>query len=89
VPDGAVKWFTRKSRPTSVGADSKRRRIRAALRSHRQTEPGDQAGHTVSRRAAKRPRFRCAGCGYGIVASGTLPLCPMCRASDWLPSTSG
>ena len=27
--------------------------------------------------------FRCAECGYGIMISGEIPTCPMCRASAW------
>ena len=27
--------------------------------------------------------FRCADCGYGIVARRILPACPMCRGSSW------
>jgi rubrerythrin len=29
--------------------------------------------------------YRCAECGYGIVAFRTLPTCPMCRGTQWLP----
>jgi hypothetical protein len=31
---------------------------------------------------ARRTEFRCA-CGYGIVLSGALPACPMCKAELW------
>ena len=27
--------------------------------------------------------FRCARCGYGIIVSGALPTCPMCRTTSW------
>lgn len=27
--------------------------------------------------------FRCAECGYGVVATTTLPICPMCRGTRW------
>jgi hypothetical protein len=27
--------------------------------------------------------YRCAGCGYGVVVSGHLPACPMCRGEEW------
>lgn len=27
--------------------------------------------------------FRCADCGYGIVARRVLPACPMCRGKSW------
>lgn len=85
---GAVKWFTRGRAPSSVEGDSKRRLVRAALRARRQVELGDQVGHASFRRANRRPRFHCAACGYGIVAAGTLPPCPMCRGNDWIPSKS-
>jgi rubrerythrin len=87
VPSGAVKWFTRKSGPIPVDADSKRRLIRAALR-RRRVARREHAGHAASTHAAGRPRFRCADCGYGIVADGILPRCPMCQASDWVPDVS-
>ena len=29
--------------------------------------------------------YRCADCGYGIVALRELPVCPMCRSESWLP----
>jgi len=33
--------------------------------------------------------FRCAECGYGIVARSILPACPMCRGLSWEdPATS-
>jgi hypothetical protein len=28
--------------------------------------------------------YRCAECGYGIVATHRLPVCPMCRSEQWL-----
>jgi hypothetical protein len=88
VPNGAVKWFTRRSRPASTETDSRRRLVRAALRARQRIASGDQTGHAASGRALKRPRYRCAECGYGIVASGDLPSCPMCKASDWVPDVS-
>ena len=27
----------------------------------------------------------CADCGYGVAALRTLPECPMCRGTSWLP----
>jgi hypothetical protein len=34
-----------------------------------------------------RGSFRCTDCGYGVVVTGTLPLCPMCAgAAIWEPS---
>jgi len=27
----------------------------------------------------------CADCGYGVAAVQTLPACPMCRGTSWLP----
>ena len=36
----------------------------------------------------ERGEFRCAACGYGVVAAAlSLPECPMCRESDWEPAT--
>ena len=35
-----------------------------------------------------RQDLRCA-CGYGIVASGPLPACPMCGASAWEEGAQG
>ena len=87
MPTGAVKWFTRKSRLVPGDADSKRRLIRAALR-RRNVARRERAGRAASNHAAGRPRFRCADCGYGIVAEGILPHCPMCRASVWVPDVS-
>jgi len=88
VPHGAVKWATRRSGPRPIETESKRRPIRAALRSRLRVALGDESGHPGSERAQQRPRFRCAGCGYGIVAGGALPRCPMCKTSDWVPSES-
>jgi hypothetical protein len=34
-------------------------------------------------RKGKRAEYRCAACGYGIVADGRLPGCPMCREARW------
>ncbi|HEY5159655.1 MAG TPA: hypothetical protein VII83_01160 [Gaiellaceae bacterium] len=87
MPNGAVKWFTRKSRSSPLDADSKRRLIRAALR-RRYIAHRAHASHAASAHTAGRPRFRCADCGYGIVADGILPRCPMCRANEWVPDTS-
>lgn len=30
-----------------------------------------------------RGEFRCAGCGYGVAVTSTLPSCPMCAGSSW------
>jgi len=84
VPNGAVKWFTRKSRLAPASVDSKRRLARAALASRRRI--ADVTGHAAHSRV-KRPRYRCVGCGYGIVSDGTLPNCPMCKGNDWVQST--
>jgi rubrerythrin len=27
--------------------------------------------------------YRCTDCGYGVVITAALPLCPMCGSSDW------
>jgi hypothetical protein len=34
-------------------------------------------------RKGKRAEYRCAACGYGIVAYGRPPGCPMCREARW------
>jgi len=33
----------------------------------------------------RRTDLRCTGCGYGIVADGATPPCPMCGGSTWDP----
>jgi hypothetical protein len=75
---GTAKWFTRKSRSKPDTTVSRRRVIRV-----RAVALSDRAEHAVSGAAAERAELRCAGCGYGIVVSGPVPLCPMCRTSDW------
>ena len=30
-----------------------------------------------------RSDYRCAGCGYGVVAAELPPVCPMCGGSTW------
>ena len=32
---------------------------------------------------AAKGSFRCAECGYGVVVTTGLPLCPMCGGSTW------
>ena len=32
-----------------------------------------------------KSELRCAGCGYGIVASDAPEECPMCRSKEWEP----
>jgi hypothetical protein len=75
MPTGTIKWFTRKSRSSPVTTDSRRRVIRV-----RAVALSDRAG-AVSDAAVNRAELRCGG--YGIVVSGPVPLCPMCRTSDW------
>jgi hypothetical protein len=41
---------------------------------------------TVSSPPATSSEFRCARCGYGIIVSGALPTCPMCRTTSWKPA---
>ena len=36
-----------------------------------------------TKRRFTRSEFRCRTCGYGIVAGGRPPSCPMCRAWAW------
>lgn len=86
---GTVKWFTRKSGPSSTAADSNRGPIGTASGSLEYVAPSDQAGPAVSGTVVQQAEFRCAGCGYGIVVSGILPRCPMCQTSDWEPQTTG
>jgi rubrerythrin len=38
--------------------------------------------------AAGRGEYHCAECGYGIVTSRLLPVCPMCGSRVWEPSSS-
>ncbi len=33
--------------------------------------------------ARAKGEFHCAGCGYGVTISSTLPLCPMCAGGFW------
>jgi predicted Zn-ribbon and HTH transcriptional regulator len=28
--------------------------------------------------------FRCRSCGYEVAVPRTLPVCPMCKSSNWL-----
>jgi hypothetical protein len=32
---------------------------------------------------AAKGSFRCSDCGYGVVVTAGLPLCPMCGSSVW------
>ncbi len=33
--------------------------------------------------ASAKGSFRCSDCGYGVVVTGALPLCPMCGGAVW------
>ena len=86
---GSVKWFTRKSRPNPGATDSHHGLIRFPGRSPQRVVLRDQVESIVPGAEAGRAELRCTGCGYGIVVSGILPRCPMCRTSDWEPHTTG
>jgi rubrerythrin len=49
-----------------------------------------QAGAPILLRVGARARgeYHCADCGYGIVTARELPLCPMCGAASWEPSST-
>jgi hypothetical protein len=36
-----------------------------------------------SSEATTRREFRCGGCGFGAIASGPPPTCPICRNANW------
>jgi hypothetical protein len=85
---GTVKWFTRKSRSNPGATDSLRALIRIPDRSQQHVALRDRIESTYSGAEAGRAELRCAGCGYGIVVSGSVPPCPMCRANDWEPQAA-
>ena len=33
--------------------------------------------------AAVKGEFHCSECGYGVIVSRQLPLCPMCKGESW------
>jgi rubrerythrin len=86
---GVVKWFIPGEGFSGSPAGLRGGSIRPANRYHQHVAPNDRDEHAVSLTTADRVEFRCAGCGYGIVVSGPLPLCPMCRTNDWEPQTIG
>jgi hypothetical protein len=52
----------------------------------REAEDSELEAGTVAAgggRKGKRAEYRCAACGYGIVAYGRPPGCPMCREARW------
>ena len=77
----------RLAHPDTVRRDT--RRLRATRRRHRSRGHPRSASVvegksvTVSAPRAISTEFRCAACGYGIIVSGALPTCPMCRATSW------
>jgi cold shock CspA family protein len=98
MASGTVEWFTDASEydfvvSDEIGGDlcARGSNVDAAMGT-RLTE-GDRA-EFQARVAGMRPEaievlplrarqdLRCA-CGYGIVASGPLPACPMCGTSAW------
>ena len=32
---------------------------------------------------AAKGSFRCSDCGYGVVVTAGLPVCPMCGSASW------
>jgi hypothetical protein len=40
-------------------------------------------GMTVHSGVGVRSDYRCAACGYGVVAIDLPPTCPMCGGSTW------
>jgi rubrerythrin len=42
----------------------------------------------LSAGARARGEYHCADCGYGIVTARELPVCPMCGAASWEPSST-
>lgn len=47
---------------------------------------GDVEGDFVAFHEAGVPAkgsFRCTDCGYGVVVTATLPICPMCGGTIW------
>jgi cold shock CspA family protein len=98
VASGTVEWFTDASDygfvvPDEIGGDLCTRgsnvdatigtRLTEGDRAEFQARVagmGPEAIEVLPLRA--RQDLRCA-CGYGIVASGPLPACPMCGASAW------
>jgi rubrerythrin len=43
---------------------------------------GDYVGFLQAGQPAKGS-FRCSDCGYGIVVTAGLPICPMCAGTAW------
>jgi hypothetical protein len=43
----------------------------------------DRPGLSESAPETGRAELRCSVCGYGVIASGPPPACPMCQASAW------
>ncbi len=86
---GTARWFTRKNRSNLGATDPRRGLIRILGESQPHAVLRDQVESTSSDAATVRTELRCAGCGYGIVVSGSVPLCPMCQATNWEPHATG
>jgi hypothetical protein len=80
---GTVRRLTGRVGPSPSKTEPGRGAIRVVTRARLDVVPGDRTGSALSSATEERVEFRCTGCGYGIVVSGSLPLCPMCRSSDW------
>ena len=35
--------------------------------------------------ARAKGEFRCEECGYGVTVYRSLPVCPMCHGTEWVP----
>jgi len=77
----------RLAHPDTVQRDTRRIRAtrgRHGSRGHPRSAPlANGKSVTVSSPRAISSEFRCGACGYGIIVSGALPTCPMCRATSW------
>jgi rubrerythrin len=52
----------------------------------REQLPAEVGGDYVAFLQAGEPGkgfFRCADCGYGVVVTAGLPVCPMCGSATW------
>jgi rubrerythrin len=56
--------------------------------------PADDFVEFMATGVRAKGSFQCTECGYGVVISATLPLCPMCgnavwEESPWSPFSRG
>ena len=59
--------------------------IRILERNEEQLEAVVRAPEAVAAGQEAKGDHVCADCGYGVAALRTLPECPMCRGTSWLP----